>query len=108
MVRYTRAEARCYESHLIHIQPRLQISERSIRETKRMDFTSSRPSCTHSIQEGCLHITHPANPSIEATCETVHCQRRARVAILRSIRVSTRLGRQSAQIGNDKVALECN
>src|SRR4029077_2853482 len=34
--------------------------------------------------------------------------RRARAATLRPVLVSTMLSRQSAQIGNDKVVLECN
>jgi hypothetical protein len=55
-----------------------------------------------------LHITHQANPSTQATSETVDCQRRARAAILRPVRVSTTICRQWAQIGNDKVAPECN
>src|SRR6476646_571429 len=59
-------------------------------------------------QARCLHITHRANPSTQAICETPDCQRRAPVAIRRPVRVSTTLSRQGAQIGNDKVALECN
>src|ERR1700751_871748 len=55
-----------------------------------------------------MEVIHRASPSIQAICETVDCQRRERVAILRSGRVSTPPFRQAAQIGNDKVSLECN
>src|ERR1700746_1660347 len=55
-----------------------------------------------------MEVIHRASPSTQAICETVDCQRRERVAILRSVRVSTTRCRQPAQIGNDKVSLECN
>ena len=95
---------------IITMKARLRLSDalQEVWADKRNRFHLDQLDCNRSVGAGCLHVTHRANPSTQATCETAGCHWRERVAILRPLRASTTLCRRLVQIDNDKVAPECN